>query len=67
MFIILCALYLQFCFIVFVILYVVYCFECVYVLFYVILCIVVPLQPSTYPLAVNNNNNIIYVIINAYA
>jgi hypothetical protein len=39
--------------IMFVILCVVYCFECVYV----ILCIVVPLPPGTYQLAVNNNNN----------
>jgi hypothetical protein len=33
----------------------------VYVLFcvflYIVLCIVVPLPPSTYPLAVNDNNN----------
>jgi hypothetical protein len=42
---------------------VVYCFGCVYVLFCVCLCIVVPLQPDTYPLSVNNNNNNIIIII----
>jgi hypothetical protein len=39
---------------------VLYCFECVCVILCflcIVLCIVVPLPPGTYPLAVNNNNN----------
>ena len=37
--------------------YFVYC-----IVLYCILCIVVPLPPGTYPLAVNNNNKIMCIV-----
>jgi hypothetical protein len=54
MFVILCYFVCNFC--------VVYCFECICVilcffclLYFIVLCIVAPLPPGTYPLEVNNN------------